>query len=345
MKVGQLQFGRAGHTATLLPNARILVAGDGAPLTIELIEAGPVSAASTVAHAQPFRRLQHPTATLLPDGAVLLIGGTFDHDAELWGDADVSLYRPDTLQVVAQLHDARTRHTSTLLADGRVLVTGGEVDKPGLVFEYLDSAEIVSADGSVRRISPMCAARTSHTATRLHDGRVLIVGGIVRGGDIAELFDPATESFRCLKSPALFRESHTATLLQDGRVLIAGGTKNNEDYAEIFDPATGRFTATALSYPHDRAAATLLRDGTVLLAGGPEVVVYDPRRDAIVDRVAFGVNDFGEEITRQGMTATLLADGSVLLTGGTEEGHWPVPSSDIWRYRRSETSKRRAVGR
>ena len=83
------------------------------------------------------------------------------------------------------------------------------------------------------------------------------------------------------------------------------------------------------------------------------MVVYDPRRDVVVDRVAFGPNPFYTEdnpfdvdsIQLTGIAATLLPDGSVLLTGGEQKAHWPYPESDIWLYKSRATPKRRAVGR
>ena len=77
----------------------------------------------------------------------------------------------------------------------------------------------------------MTDTRTSHTATLLADGRVLIAGGfgglasqaISNPRASAEVYDPATQSFTATGTMMKPRYGYTATLLRDGKVLIAGG--------------------------------------------------------------------------------------------------------------------------
>jgi len=87
-------------------------------------------------------------------------------------------------------------------------------------------------------------------ATRLADGRVLVIGGSADGWSYndhcyaeAEIYDPATGSFTATGSMADALVAQTATLLPDGRVLIAGGHDASTDVAgaEIWDPETGTF--------------------------------------------------------------------------------------------------------
>ena len=71
--------------------------------------------------------------------------------------------------------------------------------------------------------------RWQHTATRLQDGKVLVVGGVANGDDplnvldTSELYDPATGTWSVTGHLNRPRVGHTATLLLDGRVLVAGG--------------------------------------------------------------------------------------------------------------------------
>jgi hypothetical protein len=163
----------------------------------------------------------------------------------------------------------RNRATATLLEDGRVLITGGDPPDVGSG-PGTGSAEIYDpATGTFTATGRMTAAREGHTATRLSDGRVLIVGGCPYVA--AEIYDPATGKFSATGSLSVPRYAPTAALLPDGRVLIVGGATAQPDnsFGEVYDPATGRFTETgALPRSFDASTLTVLRDGRVLLAGG-----------------------------------------------------------------------------
>jgi hypothetical protein len=190
------------------------------------------------------------------------------------------------------------------------------------------------------------ATRYYHTATLLHDGRVLIVGGCCTSSlvapsvplNTAELYDPKTGKSTPAGSMASGRMYQTATLLTDGRVLIAGGENENGTLAstEIYDPATNRFTAGALmGYARYSQTATLLQDGRVLMTGGAtglsSAEIYDPTK---VKWAPAGLNAVPASASpspgatptakpsgymnswRSGQTATLLPDGRVLIVGG-----------------------------
>jgi hypothetical protein len=177
---------------------------------------------------------------------------------------------------------------------------------------------------------PLGTNRFQHTATRLADGRVLVVGGggfpcagnfcysTVNGS--AELYDPAAGTWQSAGRPAR-RTNHTATRLQNGQVLVAGGFNYGFDIgrfeylntAELYDPATGLWRPTA-SFNQISGAhlATLLPDGRVLAVGrsqpnGPvdSAELYDPATGLWSNTAA----------PRAGLpgTMTLLANGHVLL--------------------------------
>jgi hypothetical protein len=310
---------RSGHTATLLPNGKVLIVG-GMRRNQEFYKSAELYDPAT-GKFQPTGEMSigrvSQTAVLLRSGKVLIAGGWVGH-----GCTDsVEIYDPATGKFTALTAKMTTRRgdaRATLLADGDVLITGGaDHDSPG----GITSAEIFhAANMTFRSVAPMRFARVSHTATLLRDGRVLIVGG--RGDTVdatAEIYDPKTTRFTETGKLATARYKHTAGLLADGRVLIAGGSderdwSGNLSSAEIYDPAAGKFTATAplnesrFKLPEE---AVMLESGKLLVAGGSKKVeVFDPTSGQFV--VAGGqMND-----ARHFMTETKLLDGSVLLAGG-----------------------------
>ena len=218
-----------------------------------------------------------------------------------------------------------------------MLVAGG-YDESGAA---LGSAEVYNpASGTWSLTGSLNTARTSHTATRLSDGRVLITGGAV--GDwsnettgetdllvivaTAELYDPASGTWSPTDTMSTARRYHTATRLSDGRVLVAGGISESSDGstgggyggpmagAEIYDPAVGIWSWTgSMSTVHASHTATLLADGRVLVAGGDSntmtiAEIYNPaaRTWSLTGSMSTG---------RYVHTATRLSDGRVLVTG------------------------------
>ncbi|MBP1705894.1 MAG: Branched-chain amino acid transporter, amino acid-binding protein, partial [Chloroflexi bacterium] len=192
------------------------------------------------------------TATLLPDGRVLVAGGASTAGEEGLGGllAGAETYDPasGTFVGTGPLATARAGATATLLSDGRVLVAAGfDVPRPGAV-STLRAAEIYDpASGTFGPTGSLVTARYLHTATLLPDGRVLITGGFdPEAGYLAsaEIYDPANGTFVGTGPLTAGRYGHTATLLPDGRVLVAGGFDRGAGYlasAEIFDPVSGTF--------------------------------------------------------------------------------------------------------
>jgi hypothetical protein len=140
----------------------------------------------------------------------------------------------------------------------------------------------------VETAARMLEGRISPTATKLPDGRVLIVGGVPDRVDAygpmvssAELYDPRTDTFSSTGTLHRPRAYHTASLLQDGSVLVTGGmTENFPDGgfvergdAERWDPTTGQWTflGDVLAGPRSHHTADVLTDGRVMLLGGADV--------------------------------------------------------------------------
>jgi hypothetical protein len=266
------------HTATLLTDGKVLVVAGIVPnegglpgdpsASAELYypASGVWTAVGNLANA----RVGH-TATLLPNGMVLVAGG---RDGSYNATPVAELYDPTsgTWGVTGSLHTARYSHTATLLPNGMVLVAGG-YDTSDLA-----SAELYNpASGTWSATGDLAAARDSHTATLLPNGMVLVVGGVNGGLQLAsaELYDPANETWSVTGSLTPGRFAHTATSLANGMVLVGGGFSDELPGSfvipdtELYNPASGTWSYSAtLNNARFRHSAILLLSGKVLVAGG-----------------------------------------------------------------------------
>ncbi|MBB3176354.1 hypothetical protein FHW64_000737 [Variovorax sp. Sphag1AA] len=307
---------RTNHTASLLPNGDVLVAGgydDHATLnSVQRYGSGTGLWAATGSMADA--RFFH-TATLMQDGRVLVSGGEYAGGYR----SSAEIYDPatDTWTSTGSLNTARSGHTATLLPNGKILVTGG------FNGAYLATAELYDpTTGQWTATASMGAARSVHTANLLPDGRVMVAGGF--GGtslSSAELYDPATGQWTMTGAMSTPRLTHTATALPDGRVLIAGGFAGGSlAAAEIYDPATGQWTPTAAMLNSRTAhTAMLLLTGKVLVAGGYDntgTLATSERYDSATGQ---WTTTGTMHAARYFQTATLLRSGNALVTGGHDD--------------------------
>lgn len=246
---GSMHTGREFHTATLLADGRVLIAGG---YTVP-----PPAAAG---------------------GVTLASVRTAESAASVLKTAE--LYDPATgrFSTTGSMTTIRDNHTATLLEDGRVLVVGGG----GEGYASSTSADVYDPEtGTFTATGSLTTGRWLHTATRLADGRVLILGGRSPQDfvhDSAEVYDPRSGTFRSAGSMREGRQQHTATLLDDGRVLITGGYwSDGQDgrvlsSTELYDPATGASDPIgSMGTPRNSHSATLLDDGRVLISGGSDI--------------------------------------------------------------------------
>jgi len=318
-----LTFPRYVHTATLLQNGTVLIAGGNnsvsavasALATSEIYN--PTAGTFALAGAMTAPRFSH-TATPLANGLVLIAGGA-GNSGPL---ASAELYNPATGKFTStgDMTVARQNHSATLLPNGMVLIVGGNDS------QYLSSAEIYNpATGTFTATGSMSTPRQLHTATLLNNGMVLIAGGENAGTTLAsaELYNPGDGTFTLTASMNSARVAHTATLLNNGMVLLAGGQDNNGNVlgtAELYNPANGTFSLTgSMTVTREFHTATLLNNGMVLLAGGKDFTLtqdvlsgtelYDPSTGTFTTAVAMTTSRYYH-------TATLLNNGTVLLAAG-----------------------------
>jgi hypothetical protein len=178
-KTGSMSTFRDHHTATLLADGRVLVAGGGGEAYASSTSADvydPATGKFTKTGSMHTGRWLH-TATLLNDGRVLILGGRSPKDS-VYRSAELYDPRTGAFRTAGNMREGRQQHSATLLEDGRVLIAGGYWSD-GQNWRVLSSAEMYDPGaGSFSAIGSIGTPRQEHIATRLPDGRVLIVGGI-----------------------------------------------------------------------------------------------------------------------------------------------------------------------
>jgi hypothetical protein len=257
--------GRSLHTATLLSDGVVLLAGGAIDLNQPSSSAFLFTFSPNASTLAPVGSMSSPraghTATLLPDGQVLMAGGHLQSQtaiklAELYDPASVGFKPVAPLGLPAgtnpnQMKELRTFHTATLVpladpAEAVVVIAGGVSSLlPGAQFS--STVELYEHRASVRGFSALISAvskRASHTTTALPTGDLLLLGGTNENGqlDSTELFrvlpaakatDPTSGQFVVADPLPLLlekRSNHVAELVNAGddigagrTVMIAGG--------------------------------------------------------------------------------------------------------------------------
>lgn len=339
---GEMVTPRIGHAAVRMKDGRVLVTGDEwaeGVVTSEVFDPG----TQTWAVTSPMivGRFAAP-GVLLDDGRVMVVGGVcpwskcpipYEPRAEIY-DPSTAAWQP------VPGSPLRGGLSATKLLDGRVLAVSGTGTEPPAVAPMPGVFVFDPALGTWKTLPELPdqylqppelgGPGMHHTASLLHDGRVLIAGGwhaYGAGGapdqavPAVALFDPKADTWSIGAPLHQARLGHVATTLSDGRVLVVGGNGKFLDPApvtggEIYDPAANSWTEFP-AMPRSNSASVLRQDGTVLLAGGtltqPSAELFDPATLQAVGESMPGT-------LRGYHTATALADGRALIAGGVQLG-------------------------
>jgi hypothetical protein len=366
---------RLYHTATYLGadghdgRIRILIAGGGGgtvtvPIAAKSTEIfDPLGRAFAPGPDMSVERSTH-TATRLDDGRVLLAGG-LDTAGVCHASCEIFDLSSGTLTPTGAMTAPRAGHTATLLDDGRVLVAGGFADYQNPTTAWmaaLDTAQATAeiydpATGTWSTLAQtMLSKRAGHTATKLADGRVLLVGGVNGGTFVSfgsttaplftgtcEVFDPATDTLAptatLLGGGAGARGFHGASLLGNGHVLVTGGNIGGAGSAAISTNSSVRWdgaawhVAPALPVEVGFHSQIALDDGRALVCGGYKLTSDSTGGTFVAKAFAAAIDGTTYEplspiglnvgipgsapLSRGAMEAVRMHDGAVLFTGGT----------------------------
>lgn len=331
-----MAMARAAHTATALPDGKVLIAGGctapgcGGTPQGGLSEIFNPADRTFVNGPQMVQARAGHTATRLKDGRVLFTGGYPDEGRPPLSHAELFDPAANRFVETGSMSIGRGAHTATLLDDGRVLIVGG-VSGLGA----LSTVEIYDpATGTFSAAAGLPSPRTTHGAAQLGDGRVLVVGGQSQAGhdngllDTTTIYDPAGNTWHPAAKLRQAKYKLAVAPLPDGGALVIGGQTADDAGArlretEIFDAATGAFKpGPEMAEPRYKIsdAVAVLPDGRLVIAGNRGVDVYSAGQ---FTRLAVPMG--GPE--RQFPAVAPLANGQVLVTGGYSERTQPTDSA------------------
>lgn len=296
-----LSVPRYDHTTTLLASGKVLAAagrtapGSGGELLASTEVYDPHSERWRETGSLQEARWSH-TATLLPDGRVLVAGGFGEpyqggsNAQPVLDTAEVYDPRTGTWSQTGSMTTRRALHTAILLPDGRVLVAGGRTcDQP-----------------------PPTACNFTFRS------------------DTAEIYDPTTGTWTPTGSLTIHRHTTSSVLLPSGEVLVPAGftSAGNGTTADRYDPGTGTWSSTSpLNVGRARQGAMLLPDGTVLVAsgfgGGNTAETYDPASDTWTLTGNMAGNRFNFDFA-------VLPNGKALVAGGGFSGQGPSATAELF---------------
>lgn len=228
VEISPLKCARTRHQSTiLLSDGRVLVTGGcderGKPLDTAEIFTPETNSSRLLRIRMKTARSDH-TATPLPDGRVVIMGGN-RHGMALDG---VEVFNPVTEEFdsVCSLKDPRYGHTATAIDGNRILVIGGQRGHgPDGTLDTIELVDIENRTSSI--VGRLLGPRKAHTAVLLPGTRMLLVAG---GSGLAAENENSCEFYslgwwggKVAGQLDQGRNTPTLTLLADGSVLFAGG--------------------------------------------------------------------------------------------------------------------------
>lgn len=258
------------------------------------------------ATSPPARRM-HSMATR--DTKVVLFGGVASDGSALndtweWDGVNWTLMAPSNKPPPRWFSAMAT-------VDAKVVIFGGYGADDG----YARSSEIYDpASNTWSPTGTTIGSHYLHAATRLPNGKVLVMGG--QGG--AELYDPSAGTFSLSSQPSVLRSQATATSLPDGRVLMAGGWQiypYPESLSEVYNPINNTWSPTS-SGPARYGHSAALVGGLVMIAGGMDGGVAALSTTKVFNPATLGWSSGpANAVARFYPTMQVMNDGRVFLTG------------------------------
>jgi hypothetical protein len=309
----------------------------------------------TVGHFEKTGALNQPrrwhTATLLPDGNILITGGVWRF--KTLTSVELYLTKEGKFIDAGNLKIDRDLHTATLLPNGDVLIMGGSSVKEDIL-RMVERQKKEKMERLTLRNSETGEKMTLSTYhKKYHDD---LYKSEPEGDSVTqdvELYNPKTRTSKIVGHlKQKYKVGSTAILMPNGKIFIYGSSK---PYAEIYNPKTNTSKLTSqINYARSNSSIVLLKDGKILITGGDispyskgkynhtlkpytlngikhsagettsTAEIYDPRNNKF--NLVGNMN-----YQRSNHCAILLPNGQILIAGG-ERSRYYNPTLDKKSY-------------
>lgn len=340
IEVDSMDMARGGHALVELPNGNILVSGNGIDSSHSDAEIYDFSLSKwRKTTSMNIARVSH-TLMLLESGKVLAIGGYKEQSCELFDPVNETWTMTDSIPTYRTIQPIVTK-----LKSGNILVAGGGyIDSTTHDLIYLTNTEIYDfVKDKWITVASMNVPRAYHTATLLHDGRVLVVGGFNENLSLSdcEIYAPEENIWTQVAHLREARNMHSAILLKNGNVFVSGG---NPLYpwlksCEVYDVSENRWSPVGdmLAYRTGHKIYYLSEIDKLYILGGdaqPETTedtweIYDPISLTPVYKKSFPVNIFLMDNNLQ------MINENIFVAGGEEYELPPGGLPYSWPSKRS----------
>jgi N-acetylneuraminic acid mutarotase len=337
--------GRNDHTSVALPDGSIVLMGGNCVVGSALRAVNDVwrstdqgATWTQMASAAEWRPRYGHTSVVLPDGRIVLMGGSsgIGYRNDVWRSTD----QGETWTPQPYTWSTRRRHTSVALPDGSIVLMGGYDGSNRLndVWRSIDQG----ATWTQMTAAAEWTARSDHTSVALPDGSIVLMGGYdgSRRNDVWRSTDQgATWTQMTSIAEWTARSEHSSATLPDGSIVLMGGygasgPPKNDVWRSIDQGATWtQMTVAAGWMGRVDHSSVALPDGSIILMGGygfDLVFTYlnDVWRSTDQGATWTQMTAAAGWTTRYGHSSVALPDGSIVLMGGYDGSN---RLHDIWR--------------
>jgi len=284
------------------------------------------------------------SSVVLPDGSIVLMGGTNYQWSTWFNDTWRSTDKGLTWvrQTAAAEWTPRNSHTSEVLPDGSIVLMGG-VENDGTADSDVWRSEDKGVSWTLQTSTPGWFKRYYHSSVVLPDGSIVLMGGANGSAYFNDVWRSTDKGVTWVQQTATAewpkRFQHTSVALPDGSIVLIGGTGMSglpiDDVWRSTNNGTTwtQMTPSAGLSGRENTDTVVMPDGSIVLMGGMNYVSGWGRKNDVwrsPDKGAtwIRVNASAGWSARYSHTSVALPDGSIVLMGGIGDGD----RNDVWRF-------------